>query len=135
MTKLLVIAVFFTFAVSANADLEIRVKTQKDGTEWTVIDPSLVTHEVDVDTGLAKVYPTTPDPNSICYTDLQEWYIMAEDGSGWHLISFLASAVGIRLPNANGSPVSQYWKDYGYGGSRSPVADRSILSLPRAVAK
>lgn len=115
-------------SVVANAEITVRYKLEKDGTIWTTIDAADLTYELVPGTGDKVVHPETPDPDSVGFTDKQEWYVLAEDANGFNIVSFSAAAVNI--------PLGQYWLHYSLDGTIfSPTADKTIMLPPAAVPK
>ena len=128
MKVLLCCFVLLFLSVSANAQLQIQYKLEKDGTDWVTIDPANLTYELVPGTTDKVVYPETPDPNSVGFTDKQEWYVLAEDGNGFNLVSFSAAGENI--------PLGQHWVHYSLDGTIwSPTADKTIMPPPAAVAR
>ena len=125
------ICILLLSSATANAVI-VQVKLEKDSTDWTTLDEAIVTYESGQD-GERVVYDTLPDPNSVGVTNLQEWFVIAEDGGGYNLLRFNLTDTIIPLPGNQGS---QYWLHYGIDGLIwSPTADKTVLSPPRATPR
>ncbi len=118
------LAIVMVSCIVAEAQLVFQIKLEKDSDTWKALEATMVTYE-EVD-GVKVVYDTLPDPDSIGMTDLQEWFVSAEEGNGYNAISFLASVAGIPLPQGN-KKYSQYWLRYGDGIIFSSAADFTIM--------